>query len=133
MTETPLPPRPAQGGILSFDWGVRRLATMVVLSPDGEQLVQPSGFRRDDRQAELFAFPYRPAQIQALTGCQRKTRGVSPLQIEIDACWRKYAARNKAAAHLASLGDCFGGGHVWLFDHRRGVAQDAQSSQRPNR
>lgn len=104
ITETPLPPRPSKEGILSFDWGVRRLATMVVLSPDGEQLVQPvfldlGGMTGKQNHLRSHIDWLKSKRDRLPEEDPRR----EPLQHEIDACWRKYEARNKAAAHLASL------------------------------
>ena len=89
--------------ILSFDWGIRRLITPAVVSPDGEQLSRPffldtGGF--DGKQARLRK---HISDLQAKRDkLKKKTKKRIALQIEIDKCWQAYSNRNGAVAHFCS-------------------------------
>lgn len=89
--------------ILSFDWGVRKLITAVVISPDGEQLSRPfylktGGF--DGKQARLRK---QISELQAKRDkLKKKTKKRIALQTEIDKCWKAYSNRNRSSAHFCS-------------------------------
>lgn len=91
------------GNILAFDWGVRKLLTVVVLSSEGEQISRPfflntGGF--DGKQARLRR------QIDCLKSKRDKLDKTSEkyqkLDHQITVCWRAYKNRNRAMAHLAA-------------------------------
>jgi len=89
--------------ILSFDWGVRKLVTIAVISPDGEQLTQPfflntGGF--DGKQARQRK---HISDLQAKRDkLEKKTKKRIAIQTEIDKCWLAYSNRNRALAHSNS-------------------------------
>ena len=92
-----------QENVLGFDWGVRKLLTVVVLSPDGDQLTRPfyldtGGF--DGQQARL------KRNIEQLLSKRdllpEKSAKRRYLQREIDMCWNAYSKRNQALAHFCS-------------------------------
>ena len=92
-----------QENVLGFDWGVRKLLTVVVLSPDGSQISRPfylktGGF--DGKQARLRR------QIDLLKAKRdefsKDSRIYKKYQNEIDLCWHAYEKRNHALAHLSA-------------------------------
>lgn len=89
--------------VLAFDWGVRKLLTMVVVDRNGQQLARPLFFDSggiDGKQARLRR------QIDLLKAKRDKLPDNDPrrvpLQQAIDACWFAFARRNQALAHLAA-------------------------------
>jgi transposase len=104
VIETHTPPLlPPKGNILAYDWGVRRLVTLVILDREGKRISPPLFLLAggmEGKQARLRA------QIDALIEKRDKLPEGSPkrllLQAEIENCWRKYRARNRAISHIAS-------------------------------
>jgi transposase len=103
ITANEVQPVVGTGNFLAFDWGVRRLATIVILDQHGQQLTPPlflntAGFNR--HQANLRT------QIDYLKAKRDKLPAGHPdrtfYQTEIDHCWRKYGARNDLLAHFTS-------------------------------
>jgi transposase len=104
ISETPRPPLvPTTSNVLSHDWGVKRLATIVILNRQGNQLTRPFFLNVggiEGKQARLRAqIDELHAKLDTLDDDDPRR---SLLQAEIDRCWRKYRARNQAVAHLAS-------------------------------
>jgi putative transposase len=89
--------------VLAFDWGVRKLLTMVVVGRDGQQVSRPLFFDSgglDGKQARLRR------QIDLLKARRDKLPENAPrrtaLDQEIEACWLAFTRRNQALAHLAA-------------------------------
>lgn len=95
--------------ILSFDWGVRNLLTIVALDASGEQLSRPffmntGGF--DGRQARLRRqidqLKSQRDRLKHLSSSAQRTQKIAELEREISICWAAYERRNEALAHLCS-------------------------------
>lgn len=103
ITANAVQPLVGAGNFLAFDWGVRRLATIVILDKEGQQLTPPiflntDGFNRN--QAHLRTqIDYLKAKRDRLPSDHYDR---SFYQAEIDHCWRKYEARNDLLAHFTS-------------------------------
>jgi hypothetical protein len=93
--------QPTGQNVLAFDWGVRRLLSLVILNREGEQLTPPTFVNIGPLAGKLARLR---RQIDCLKAKQAKVRKRQrgPLQAEIDACWRKYRATNEALAHFAA-------------------------------
>jgi transposase len=120
MVEVPVAPLPEQQQVqrvLGWDWGVRTLVTATVLDLAGKRLSPPlfldtGGF--DGRQARtrrhIDRLKEKVAKLEAsrdrfAVGDQRRApseRKLAVLRREIACCWRKYEARNRDLAHLAT-------------------------------
>jgi putative transposase len=93
--------QPVGDNVLAFDWGVRRLLSFTILNRGGEQLTPPffvnigglAGKQARLRQ-QIDALKVKKAKL--------KKEDRARVQVEIDACWRKYNATNEALAHFAS-------------------------------
>lgn len=89
--------------LLGFDWGVRKLLTMVVVDVDGQQITPPVFFNSagfDGKQARLRR---HIDQLKAKRDrFDKDAAQVTVLQAELDSCWLAYGRRNRALAHLAS-------------------------------
>ena len=96
-----------QENVLGFDWGVRKLLTVTILSPDGDQISRPhflntGGF--DGKQARLRR------QIDSLKAKRdrlpQKSARRKAVQREIDLGWNAYQQRNRALAHFCPAHFC---------------------------
>ncbi len=120
MVEVPVAPLPEQQQVrrvLGWDWGVRTLVTAVVLDLDGQRLSPPLFLDTgglDGRQAhtrrhidrlktKVTKLEARRDRFPAGDGRREPSeRKLVVLCREIAHCWRKYEARNRDLAHLAS-------------------------------
>jgi len=103
--------------VLGWDWGVRTLVTATVLDVDGTQVAPPlfldSG-SLDGKQARtrrhIDRLKAKVAKLESrrdsfLEGDSRREpamRKLALLRRELASCWRKYSARNRDLAHLAT-------------------------------
>jgi putative transposase len=89
--------------VLGFDWGVRKLLTMVVLDRSGKQISRPLFFDSgsfDGKQARLRRqIDELKARRDSLSQDDERRE---PLSAEIDRCWSAFSRRNQALAHLAA-------------------------------
>ncbi len=102
IVEENAPPSEATGeNVLSFDWGVRKLLTFVILSRTEGQLTPPSFTDIGGLAGKQMRLREQIDRLKAKRSrLKKKERG--EVQAEIDACWRKYHATNEALAHFAS-------------------------------
>jgi hypothetical protein len=92
---------PTGDHILAFDWGVRRLLSLVILNRAGEQLTPPIFVNIGALAGKLARLRRHIDDLKAKKSKLRK-RDRAKMQAEIDACWRKYRAIHEALAHFAA-------------------------------
>src|SRR5579871_2140915 len=89
--------------ILAFDWGVRKLLSLVVLDTSGQQLSRPMFLDvggLDGKQSRLRS---EIDHLKTLRdACAQDSPEWAAWQERIDACWLAFGRRNQALAHLAS-------------------------------